>query len=535
MHIKTIKISALRGVNHFVAADAGKFGRDASYEEMPTIKAESVNVFCGRNGGGKSTILDVVRTLADPGIVHSLKRDRLGDEALYSFIIEFATAQTLHCEYEFQSRQVVFRYLSPSPKEHILKDAYAKVVPGQFGPDCLAAMQQVINATGMKVGYWSGPADAVCDSHFIAALRDLAAELPGIEQEQGKPLIHAGAANEVRMTFASEPTEIHNVPFAYLPSGWKAAAGLLAWARKQPVGSVLVIEEPETHMHARLQRVVAAHLLALCGPNVLQLFVASHSAVFQNPDSWGAPASPAGPHIAVFLVDGNTIELALHSNKSHAAVHGSALRLLDHLGQRASDLLQANSIIWVEGPSDKIYIKLWLERWCAANERPAFRENVHYVFSYYGGSILSHYHAVEPTQTENADMQDMIAMLRVNRHAFVVMDRDFDFTWNVAQLVRTKPGRCAKYSVIDALPEEAWWVTEAYTVESYLPASYVSDGYLVEEGGATKIGTKLSKVELAIKYRTDMQGKVFADLFEPSRIPESSVARLYERIREANA
>lgn len=31
--------------------------------------------------------------------------------------------------------------------------------------------------------------------------------------------------------------------------------------------------------------------------------------------------------------------------------------LLDDLGFKASDLLQSNCVIWVEGPSDRIYIK----------------------------------------------------------------------------------------------------------------------------------------------------------------------------------
>lgn len=32
------------------------------------------------------------------------------------------------------------------------------------------------------------------------------------------------------------------------------------------------------------------------------------------------------------------------------------------LGYRPSDLLQANAIIWVEGPSDRIYINHWLDQ-----------------------------------------------------------------------------------------------------------------------------------------------------------------------------
>ena len=31
--------------------------------------------------------------------------------------------------------------------------------------------------------------------------------------------------------------------------------------------------------------------------------------------------------------------------------------VLDDLGAKASDIFQSNGIIWVEGPSDRIYIK----------------------------------------------------------------------------------------------------------------------------------------------------------------------------------
>jgi hypothetical protein len=37
-----------------------------------------------------------------------------------------------------------------------------------------------------------------------------------------------------------------------------------------------------------------------------------------------------------------------------------SLEILDDLGIDASDLLQARSVIWVEGPSDRIYIYRWL-------------------------------------------------------------------------------------------------------------------------------------------------------------------------------
>ena len=34
---------------------------------------------------------------------------------------------------------------------------------------------------------------------------------------------------------------------------------------------------------------------------------------------------------------------------------------LDDIGIKASDILQSNGIIWVEGPSDRIYINKWID------------------------------------------------------------------------------------------------------------------------------------------------------------------------------
>lgn len=39
----------------------------------------------------------------------------------------------------------------------------------------------------------------------------------------------------------------------------------------------------------------------------------------------------------------------------------SKSELLNDLDIRASDLLQSNGIVWVEGPSDRVYVKRWIE------------------------------------------------------------------------------------------------------------------------------------------------------------------------------
>lgn len=55
------------------------------------------------------------------------------------------------------------------------------------------------------------------------------------------------------------------------------------------------------------------------------------------------------------------------------------------LGMRASDLVQANAVVWAEGLSDRIYLRHWL-----AQVAPELREGVHFSLLFYGGALLRH-------------------------------------------------------------------------------------------------------------------------------------------------
>ena len=53
--------------------------------------------------------------------------------------------------------------------------------------------------------------------------------------------------------------------------------------------------------------------------------------------------------------------------------------VLNDLGIKASDLLQSNGIIWVEGPSDMIYMNKWIELWSEGK----YREGKNYQCIFY--------------------------------------------------------------------------------------------------------------------------------------------------------
>jgi len=204
---------------------------------------------------------------------------------------------------------------------------------------------------------------------------------------------------------------------------------------------------------------------------------------------------------------------------------------MDDLGVRASDLLQANAVVWVEGPSDRIYIKYWLTRWCEANGAKIPRENIDYAFCFYGGAVLSHF-GVE----SNGQIDDVIDMLKLNRNSFVVIDRDDDFSVEGdGSLVRMKQTPCSKYRITEALPGHIW-ITAGYTIESYLPSTYV-DRQLIHEDelGRTKIGKSMSKVELARLYTTQCAKIQYQDIYRAGLIsPSAHLVEIHKFILAAN-
>ncbi|WP_216830612.1 ATP-dependent nuclease [Alkalihalobacterium elongatum] len=140
--------------------------------------------------------------------------------------------------------------------------------------------------------------------------------------------------------------------------------------------------------------------------------------------------------------------------------------LLDDLGIRASQLLQSNLIIWVEGPSDRVYIKKWIQD---LNLGPYnLKEGKHYSFIMYGGSNLANYDILS--------LEDSIDMLHIGRYAVVVCDSDKNEQGSALK------GRVKyisdKIDEINQSREQSptlkqtslkLWITEGREIENYIP------------------------------------------------------------------
>jgi hypothetical protein len=122
------------------------------------------------------------------------------------------------------------------------------------------------------------------------------------------------------------------------------------------------------------------------------------------------------------------------------------------LGYHASDLLQSNAVIWVEGPSDRLYLSQWIKQ-----VAPDLVEGLHFTIMFYGGRLLSHLTADE------SDANEFIELRKLNRHLAVVIDSDKE---RASGTINT-----TKQRVVEELSKGAGiaWVTDCRMIENYIP------------------------------------------------------------------
>lgn len=218
---------------------------------------------------------------------------------------------------------------------------------------------------------------------------------------------------------------------------------ILAVAATIVENSVMCIEEPELHLHPILQRKLISYLRSNTSN---QYFITTHSAHLLD------------------ATEAQIFHVSMENGVSTVSTVSNTRERSDlcaNLGYRGSDILQANCIIWVEGPSDRTYLNYWIKA-----KDSSLVEGIHYSIMFYGGRLASHLSGVDPDELKEHE-EELISLRQLNRNSVIMIDSDK--ATSRSHINSTKKRLKNEF---DKGPGFAW-VTEGREVENYLDDSQV--------------------------------------------------------------
>lgn len=258
---------------------------------------------------------------------------------------------------------------------------------------------------------------------------------------------------------------------------------------------LLFVEEPELYLHPGMQRAFIDVVLSDLD-SCRQVFVATHAHQFLD-------ITIDRTRCSVFkftkLLDSEAPDAEARFRVEQAS--NDDFSLLQMLGVRNSSLLLSNCTIWVEGITDRLYLRRYFELFQEDQNKQTgnspFLEDLHYSFVEYSGSTITHWSFLDDKSGINVD--------RVCSRLFLIADRDENKEERHKQLSEALGDRFYRLNCreIENLltPRVISAVVRSYEVEDVQLQSFAQADYESEYLG-TFIDTKVFKDESTRKRKS---------------------------------
>ncbi|WP_273048309.1 AAA family ATPase [Pseudoalteromonas sp.] len=484
--IQTIKFRYLRNISNFHGYK--KIGK----EKVPVkqfgepLQFDKINIFIGENGSGKSSIIDAIRSLKENQLIPSITRENPPNQISPLFHVSFSDGSSVTIEFLHPDSgrpssiemkrtfnltiifgSVTFTENISLPKYPIQKTELNWKIPNseriKFWDSNLSLNIPRLRCTQLFSELNQYISNFVGVSHYDANIDDKETRE---SYAKNNPCFSLLADDIVQIIPSDDSSMVNYLQYEFLPHGWRQLISLFNFLKGTSENDICLIEEPETHLHPKLQKIMMNVVRNYIKEKKLQVFISTHSATIIN--------SCSNKNVALYHTQGHQVTRVDNLNSE----------ILSDLGYKASDILQANGVIWVEGPSDRIYIQCWLEEFI--KNKSITLEDLDYEFMYYGGAILSHY----------GEESGLINILSLNKNAIIVMDNDNEFDGKhfknpvKERIFKYYNGKNNLYS----------WITENYTIECYLQPSFFNKYFEYTKDLRVKTLKSKPKVSIAKKY-----------------------------------
>jgi len=363
------------------------------------------------------TDIDGVNCVINEGFVGDLIIDLDRKITLLKFAVSFLDVlQNLSFEFYHKSKLIYIPVLRGSRNLHqTSKDTYVTTISNQYSLD---KIHNLTIETGLdlyrkidlaKSGYIENRRRF---DEFQSFISDVFFQSQQFEIVAVKSA--SGSDSDVTVTIGGENND---VAIHHLGDGITSIINLLLPIYMADNGAWVFIDEPENHLHPGYQ---ALFLNAISNTpfivdKKLKFFINTHSNHILSESLLTAIPS----EIFVF---------SRRDEKSSnvTSFNGNEYNTLDALGVLNTSVLVSNCSIWVEGITDRLYIRAFLHAYYKSVKNDTTPvEGLHYSFVEYAGNNLVHYSFNHNINNDSEADEQKIKAFFLNRNVFLIADSDF--------------------------------------------------------------------------------------------------------------